>query len=118
MKIKIITLHRVINNYGSVLQGLALCRYLNNKGFDAEVIDYRPTFPASTVEKLRSIVSKSIFFPYYVARTRKFERFISSNNNITKMKYHSYKELLDFSPEADLYIAGSDQIWNSVFSMW
>lgn len=40
MKTGIITFHRAIN-YGAVLQTYALQKYLNNDGYDAEVIDYR-----------------------------------------------------------------------------
>ena len=40
MKIGIMTFHRAIN-YGAVLQTYALQKYLNDSGYDAEVIDYR-----------------------------------------------------------------------------
>ena len=39
MKIGIITFHGA-DNYGSVLQAYALTEYLNDKGYDAEIIDY------------------------------------------------------------------------------
>ena len=40
-KIGIITVHRNVN-YGANLQAYASCKYLNNSGFDAEIIDYYP----------------------------------------------------------------------------
>ena len=39
MKIGVITFHGE-DNYGSVLQAYALTEYLNDKGYDAEIIDY------------------------------------------------------------------------------
>ena len=39
MKIGVITFHGA-DNYGSVLQAYALTEYLNDKGYDAEIIDY------------------------------------------------------------------------------
>ncbi|MDD2371387.1 MAG: polysaccharide pyruvyl transferase family protein [Firmicutes bacterium] len=115
MKIRIITLHRVINNYGSVLQGLALCKFLNNNNYDAEVIDYRPKYDLSLSLKLKNILVKIIFAPYYIIRTRKFIDFIETNNKLTEKKYYNYSSLLKEPPEADVYIAGSDQIWNNFF---
>ena len=38
MKIGIVTFHRALN-YGAVLQAYALCHFLNDNGFDAEIID-------------------------------------------------------------------------------
>ena len=43
MKIGILTFHNALN-YGAVLQCYALQHYLQAKGHDAEVIDYRIPF--------------------------------------------------------------------------
>ena len=40
MKVGILTFHRAIN-YGAVLQAWALKTFLQNKGYEACVIDYR-----------------------------------------------------------------------------
>lgn len=114
MKISIITLHSILNNYGSVLQGFALCKFLNNKGYDAQVIDYRPRYKTSMAGMLRSFVIKAVFLLDYMKRTQKFERFVDSNK-LTKNQYKSYEELSQLPPESDVYIAGSDQIWNNLF---
>ncbi len=115
MKISIITLHSILNNYGSVLQGFALCKFLNNNGYDAQVIDYRPEYKTNKTSVLRSLVIKTTFFPYYIKRTQKFKNFINKNSKLTQKRYTSYEELNELPPKSDVYIAGSDQIWNNFF---
>ena len=41
MKIKTITCHDVYN-YGASLQAYALMKYLESKGHDVQIIDYKP----------------------------------------------------------------------------
>lgn len=40
-KVGIITVHRNVN-YGANLQAFASCKFINNAGYNAEVIDYYP----------------------------------------------------------------------------
>ena len=44
-----------------------------------------------------------------------FDRFRDIYLKLTDYCYHSFSELKSSKPEADLYIAGSDQIWNSLY---
>lgn len=44
MKIRIITIHDIGNNFGSAIQSCALCEYLNAQGYDAEIIHYTPNY--------------------------------------------------------------------------
>lgn len=115
MRVLIITLHNILNNYGSVLQGFALCKFLNDKGYDAQVIDYCPKYKTNKLSVARNLLVKFIFLPYYIKRTRKFQNFIVNNNTLTQKQYKSYNQLQKAPPKADIYIAGSDQIWNSIF---
>ena len=43
----------------------------------------------------------------------KFDKFTNERFKLTKMKYHSFEDLQNNVPIADIYIAGSDQIWNT-----
>lgn len=112
MKVKIITLHHVANNFGSVLQGCALCSFLNQNGYDAALIDYIP--PPNVLKRIKTAVVDMIFFPHYLKRRRRFQRYLRTHARLTK-RYTRYKQLLKDVPQADAYITGSDQIWNPHF---
>ena len=47
-------------------------------------------------------------------RKKVFDEFTAKYLKLTH-RYNSYEELKDDAPEADAYIAGSDQIWNTLF---
>ena len=45
-----------------------------------------------------------------------FGRFIRRNLNLTRKKYISYNDLKNDIPKADVYVTGSDQVWNSKYN--
>lgn len=110
MKIAIITIHK-IHNFGSVFQAQGLYKYLSNKGYDVEVIDYNPEYFRK--KKLKSKIGELIYYPYYKARKEKFKKFVERNMNLSKKEYLSVSDLKKDTPEADVYISGGDQLWNS-----
>ncbi len=57
-KVGIITLYHNSNNYGGLLQAYALCRLINQKGFDAEIIDY--DFSTTKIENIRKMEGKDL----------------------------------------------------------
>lgn len=129
MKIKTITCHDVYN-VGASLQAYALVKYLNNLGYDTEIIDYKP--PYLEHYKLTGVdnpaYDRPIFrqayqilkFPMRLVnrlskRKKVFDNFTKKYLPRTERKYISMVELRENLPYADLYIAGSDQIWNPLF---
>ena len=132
MRIKTITCHRV-DNHGANLQAYGLMHYLENQGQEVEIIDYYPEYfrtfrplVCSTPRYASNILLKTAYicvkFPgrlksywkYRVSlRKKNFELFREKYYKITR-EYRSYEELKEYPPEADLYIAGSDQIWNTM----
>ena len=48
-------------------------------------------------------------------RKRLFDEFTKKYLKLTSKRYHNNKELKSNPPQADIYIAGSDQIWNTLF---
>lgn len=130
MRIKTITCHDVYN-YGASLQAYALMSYLSGEGHDVQIIDYKPDYLSHQYEfgyvsprhrfynKCNS--SKLFWFLYGIRllpvtyatwrRIHPFKEFKRYYLNCTRT-YRSYKELVMDPPAADLYIAGSDQIWN------
>ena len=127
MKINTITCHDVYN-LGASLQAYALQHYLEDCGHDVNIIDYKPEY-LSRHYKL-SVVANPVFDKplvkqlYLLAklpgrlialrRKKVFDNYTGQYLKLTK-RYNSYEELTLDPPHADCYIAGSDQIWNTLF---
>lgn len=111
MKLKIITIH-CIHNFGSVFQSYALVTFLNNQGYCAELIDYRPSYYFKGRNVLKKFLGIILNYLSYSKQHKKYQNFI--DNYLPKGKiYHSYKELMTISTENTIFIAGGDQIWNN-----
>lgn len=134
MKIKTITCHNV-DNHGANLQAYALLCYLERMGHEVEIINYCPKyfnyfqpFTCSNPRYDVNIFTKAAYlcakFPgrlasyvMYIISARKsnFEVFRNKHYKLTR-RYFSFAELRSDPPQADLYIAGSDQIWNPMMN--
>lgn len=112
MDIKIITIH-AMHNPGSALQAYALQEYLQGR-YNAKIIDYRPKYFYSEGSKWKLLLKKMLYKKEYKSRTHKFDSFIQNNIRLTK-KYESLKELCDGNITGDVFIVGSDQLWNTDF---
>ena len=126
MKISVITLHRIFN-YGSVFQSYATQKVLQDLGHTPEFVDYfperitkkrifigyslmlHPTWPG----KLKCII---VYFPLRLLNMIIFNRFVKRYLNVSPKKYYSLEELKKNPPEADIYMTGSDQVWNSYYN--
>lgn len=112
-----LTLHKA-NNYGAVLQAYALQKYLQNLGHKSEIINYHANAGISTIH--RNFIRRTIKFlikpkAYYYSRIRShaFEEFRQSNMSISSKIFLGDEQITKNPPKYDLYIAGSDQIWNT-----
>jgi len=123
MKICTITCQNA-TNHGARLQCYALAHWLQKQGHEVEVIDYRPAYSLDASLCFwpgMSLKNWVKFFLYYPSRKRNIERrkffdaFSRKYIPLTKQVYHSIDDLRRYPPAADLYIAGSDQIWNTTF---
>lgn len=112
MKIKIITIH-AMHNPGSVFQAYALQEYLKEDN-NVEIIDYRPDYFYSEGNKLKLLIKKIIYGNSYKSRNQKFTKFIDTYMQLTD-KYHSFDDLKKANISSDLFIVGSDQLWNTDF---
>lgn len=132
MRIGIITILKV-NNYGAELQAYATQAILNKLGYTAEIIDYlfyknpnhqrekksEPSFKLSLKTKMKEwlfpIIQKvkSLFNDNNrkLLREQRFSDFHRDNTALSKT-YRNYSELLSEKLNYDVYISGSDQIWN------
>lgn len=130
MKIKTITCHDVYN-LGASLQAYALAACLKSCGHDVQIIDYKPDY-LSGHYSLTAVSNPRFNRPilrelYLLAklprrlkarkslRKQRFDAFRRAYLPLTERRYTSAEELRANCPEADVYIAGSDQIWNPVF---
>lgn len=134
MKIGIITFWQSNDNYGQVLQCLALQQYLINLGHKPFLIKYAPTgnspvkkgsiikrflkvllvFPAIRTYKKYKEKKENLRLAEIIEvknKKREFDKFRSEHIAATDKVYHSIEELRACPPEADCYITGSDQVW-------
>lgn len=132
MKIGIITIHKS-PNYGASLQSFALYSFINSLGYDCEIIDlHRPTHSdyiqsleyveyrkpqGSLLQKLKKLIkrlirgkSSSVAKPLTDEAAVKFEKFNSPMN--CSIPYLSIDQLYANPPLYDVYVTGSDQLWN------
>lgn len=112
MKIYIITIH-CIHNFGSVFQSYALVEYLRNKGYKAEIIDYRPDYYSRGRNAIKSYISKLLNFVPYLRQHARYNRFIEKEIPKTAKVYYTINDLKSATADDAVFIAGGDQIWNS-----
>ena len=124
-RIGIITIHNS-PNYGACLQSFALYKYIEQLGYECELIDlYRPhedkfkrskryvAYREGFIVKMKSIIKRMLRRrnKYYSLEAKiKFDSF----NNQVKLShpYYSIDDLYANPPQYDTYITGSDQLWN------
>ena len=118
MKIGILTFHCAVN-YGAVLQAFALKEYLKGLGHDVYIVDYRPKYllspyrvfrwdiwPKPIKDKIRHLFRELFIAPIRWKRRKVFFQFIDKYLNPYKL------DLNDRLNDFDMFIFGSDQIWN------
>lgn len=130
-RIGIITIQKC-NNFGADLQAYALGAKLRSMGYDAENIDYlfyknprhrggkldRPVLPISLKNRVKEalfpVLARVKGFRNNRRQLKRSERFSSwfAANVKTGREYRSVKSLYDAPPQYDVYMVGSDQVWN------
>ncbi len=135
MKIGVITIEQV-GNYGAELQCYATQKVLQNIGCDAEIIDYcyykdyrykdskmsEPFVPMTFKERIFYVLKYRIvnrfvdkvlllFNSNIARRNSRFAAFHAENTKMSR-KYMSMPELYEASMDYDIFVTGSDQVWN------
>ena len=125
MKVAAITFHHA-HNFGSALQTYALQEYV--KGLYAEsgdnveyvIINYYTELQEQLysvfkpTNSIHALIKNILTLPYagkLKVKHRKFDEFLGKNMVLTK-RFRTIEELKNDPPKADVYISGSDQIWN------
>ena len=128
MKIGILTFWWSEDNYGQQLQAYALQRYLRDAGHDAFLIRYNHENDLGRTNffvRLLKALNPVILFRYFAQKkriadsknenelhSRHFCEFRKKYFKFSDKAYSSFEELKLNPPEADVYIVGSDQVWN------
>lgn len=111
MKVSVVTI-KGLYNYGAVLQGYATCEYLKKLGCNVELIDYFPENFESEVPFFKKIIIQLVT----TKKRKKLDKFVKLNINLTKKTYRNLQEIKNADIKSDVYIVGSDQVWNSQLS--
>lgn len=114
MKILTTTLH-AIDNCGSCLQAYALQQFLISLGHQNEIIDYRPDYARNNGKPFKNFVKKIVFYKQMKARWQVFDYFVKDYLILTPNQFHSYQDIKEADLQADLFVTGSDQVWNDYF---
>lgn len=110
-------------NFGTYLQAFALCKIIESIGHIPELVAYCRPGHSVMAQYKRAITTtynplKLLARTYYAIRNihlRKKDTTII-RKYLTKRKYYSYQELKKNPPIADIYMTGSDQVWNSIYN--
>lgn len=116
-KAKMLTFHNA-GNYGAMLQAYALKETLKELGLDASFVNYENKTILSDYSLIRTNSLKSFFsslwyFPRNLKRKMSFKRFSDAYLDTTTKVYLSKEDIEKDICANDIFIAGSDQIWNT-----
>lgn len=118
VKIGIMTFHWAAN-HGALLQTYALQKSLEElvPGSNVVIVDYKPAKYDWNLKKV--INSRNLRVVRENLREVKKEKLLTPfRNSIQKTKrYYSVEQLMEQPPECDVFISGSDQIWNEYYTM-
>lgn len=136
MKIGILTFWKTEDNYGQLLQCFATQTYLQSLGHETFLVcatngyEYNPTIKQQLINKARTVyrllpypcyllkrIISSVLYTLVHGKLRKhfinlgFEQFRQDYLKCTKV--YTLEDLQNNPPDADVFLVGSDQIWNT-----
>lgn len=117
--IGIITIHKIYN-YGSALQAYALQKACEDLGYKVEIIDYNYPNQAHSNNKytVRGAQPneprwiKMLYALDLIRQHRGISAFVGKYQHLSPKQYDSPEILKADAPQYDVYITGSDQLWN------
>lgn len=117
-KISLITIH-VGANFGSILQTIATAYTLKQQSCEVKVINYIPdrcTWKRFFYSHFKSVTSIMRMLPSFLMKAANdhiYNSYLSKYVKITKPIY-AEDNFVSVCPKADVYVTGSDQVWNSI----
>ena len=125
-KIIISTIFKVCN-YGTVLQAYATQKFLQEQNYNVKILNYEQERlktrnllftsnkdKTSIKNRLYRMLSILYRMPGNIIIKHKFNIFVKKYLKLTEKEYLNKEE--NNMPEADVYITGSDQVWNSDYN--
>ncbi|MFI3326459.1 MAG: polysaccharide pyruvyl transferase family protein [Clostridia bacterium] len=111
--------HHTVPNFGAVLQAYALQQAILKLGYSSEILNYQPArvkrFYHQTLfsqNNLKEIIRHCIYRKEFKLRNNMFSSFV--NEYLKLSKTYSDKTISSANDCYDLFITGSDQVWNLV----
>lgn len=122
MRIAIITILDNVN-FGTYLQAYATYKLFKDRNCSVILVDYIRKYLSYTtvafnylkkrdkniIIRVAYCLSYLIFYSFMQSNLKKFVR----KNTLLSKKYSSFEKLKNNFPKVDLYLTGSDQVWNS-----
>lgn len=120
---KVLIFTYMLNNYGAILQAFALQTYLKEHcGLDVSIVNYETNrhrklnriFKRSSTNFIIQMCLWIATLVRFLSLKRRKERTIDFKDRLMKFtcKYTSKGHLLNNVPDADVYLSGSDQVFN------
>ena len=119
MKVGVLTYHSA-NNYGTCLQCYALMHLVEQAGYDCDVIDYRGEKLSNSPVMRKGLAAQVTDFCVRTG-SRQLKR-------MSEKEFHSFRQkhfhlsqpvtendLPALAKQYDLFISGSDQVWNRLY---
>lgn len=119
-KVAFITIH-IGFNFGSNLQAIATSKILKKVGCESVCVNYIP--PRTTwrrywkdgFQSFRKVLSHIVYFPFTFWEKRRFSNYLVKNCKVSKPIYNE-DDFTQKCPKADVYMTGSDQVWNFFYN--
>ena len=120
MRTGLITFH-FAHHYGAQLQALATMKAIQGLGHECQIIDYRLPHTTRTnqifkksraVRDMASDAHTALHYAAFQRRFQRFEDFVAQEMELSPQRYTSFAQLREGPPAYDVYVSGSDQIWN------
>ena len=123
MKLALMTFHNAAN-YGAALQAYAFEKFLTDKGYDCEYINYVNASRAHEYSmswhiwdslqhgKITNAIAYALGSPFMSLRKWRFSRFYAKHLRKTNRIYKTSAEAAELNGKYDRFIVGSDQVWN------
>ena len=108
------------NNYGGVFQAFALSDTIKNLGHDVRFVTIEnPTgecsIKPSLISQFKDFVVMILSLPTTAKRKLREKKFAEFKiKTQSRVMYKDYADFEKHPPEADVYLSGSDQVWNPI----
>ena len=119
-KVGIMTFHRS-HNCGSILESFAMQKAVTNLGYEAELINFssdgqRDMYRVFSKQyKIKKIIKNILVLPLFLTLKRHYNNyadFIEKHLRVSSGDYRIESDLKNIKDNYDIFLAGSDQIWN------